>query len=44
MHIDELYNIISNDLEKEAIKKFESKEAYINLNHIKIMNLRNAGA
>jgi len=32
MHIDELYNIISNDLEEEAIKKFESKEAYINLN------------
>jgi len=32
MLIDELYNIILNDLEKEAINKFESKEAYINWN------------
>ena len=32
MDIERLYNIITNELEKEAINKFESKEEYINWN------------
>ena len=32
MDIEKLYEIINDDLEKEAIKKFDSKENYIKLN------------